>query len=94
MQAISWQPSVPVSYTHLRAHETVLEFVCRLLLEKIHLLCFTLPPALTTPRMLASASLHKPFIYWTNLILTGICQVMHIDWEDEKKKRGEGQHDQ
>ena len=24
----------PVSYTHLRAHETVLEFVCRLLLEK------------------------------------------------------------
>ena len=25
---------VPVSYTHLRAHETVLELVCRLLLEK------------------------------------------------------------
>ena len=24
----------PVSYTHLRAHETVLEIVCRLLLEK------------------------------------------------------------
>src|SRR5665811_157246 len=24
----------PVSYTHLRAHETVLDFVCRLLLEK------------------------------------------------------------
>ena len=24
----------PVSYTHLRAHETVLELVCRLLLEK------------------------------------------------------------
>ena len=23
----------PVSYTHLRAHETVLDFVCRLLLE-------------------------------------------------------------
>ena len=23
-----------VSYTHLRAHETVLDFVCRLLLEK------------------------------------------------------------
>ncbi|WDT36779.1 hypothetical protein PVA38_11040 [Streptococcus pneumoniae D39] len=29
------QPSVePVSYTHLRAHETVLDLVCRLLLEK------------------------------------------------------------
>src|SRR5665811_726433 len=25
---------VPVSYTHLRAHETVLDLVCRLLLEK------------------------------------------------------------
>ena len=30
------QPRVsdPVSYTHLRAHETVLDIVCRLLLEK------------------------------------------------------------
>src|SRR5665811_2143502 len=27
-------PSVSVSYTHLRAHETVLDLVCRLLLEK------------------------------------------------------------
>ena len=26
--------SMPVSYTHLRAHETVLDLVCRLLLEK------------------------------------------------------------
>ena len=26
--------SMPVSYTHLRAHETVLDIVCRLLLEK------------------------------------------------------------
>src|SRR5665811_542912 len=26
-------PAVPVSYTHLRAHETVLDLVCRLLLE-------------------------------------------------------------
>ena len=28
----------PVSYTHLRAHETVLDLVCRLLLEKKTLL--------------------------------------------------------
>ncbi|WDT38016.1 hypothetical protein PVA38_11875 [Streptococcus pneumoniae D39] len=28
----------PVSYTHLRAHETVLDLVCRLLLEKKNLL--------------------------------------------------------
>ena len=27
----------PVSYTHLRAHETVLDLVCRLLLEKKHM---------------------------------------------------------
>ena len=27
-------PARPVSYTHLRAHETVLDLVCRLLLEK------------------------------------------------------------
>ena len=28
------QRTMPVSYTHLRAHETVLDLVCRLLLEK------------------------------------------------------------
>ena len=27
-------PNRPVSYTHLRAHETVLDLVCRLLIEK------------------------------------------------------------
>ena len=31
---ISATPPDPVSYTHLRAHETVLDLVCRLLLEK------------------------------------------------------------
>ena len=30
----STQVLAPVSYTHLRAHETVLDLVCRLLLEK------------------------------------------------------------
>ena len=29
-----WDELMPVSYTHLRAHETVLDLVCRLLLEK------------------------------------------------------------
>ena len=29
-----WAYKKPVSYTHLRAHETVLDLVCRLLLEK------------------------------------------------------------
>ena len=31
----------PVSYTHLRAHETVLDLVCRLLLEKTKQYYFT-----------------------------------------------------
>ena len=30
----NWYWLVAVSYTHLRAHETVLDLVCRLLLEK------------------------------------------------------------
>ena len=38
-QSITWTDEDgnafdPVSYTHLRAHETVLDLVCRLLLEK------------------------------------------------------------
>ena len=32
--ASSYSTALPVSYTHLRAHETVLDLVCRLLLEK------------------------------------------------------------
>ena len=31
---IKFQTLMSVSYTHLRAHETVLDLVCRLLLEK------------------------------------------------------------
>ena len=31
---VSMGELTPVSYTHLRAHETVLDLVCRLLLEK------------------------------------------------------------
>ena len=33
LEALIADPA-PVSYTHLRAHETVLDLVCRLLLEK------------------------------------------------------------
>ena len=33
-QALMAHGVEPVSYTHLRAHETVLDLVCRLLLEK------------------------------------------------------------
>ena len=34
LQGGAHRRSRPVSYTHLRAHETVLDLVCRLLLEK------------------------------------------------------------
>ena len=34
MVTISNYLVTPVSYTHLRAHETVLDIVCRLLLDK------------------------------------------------------------
>jgi len=34
MFADGWDIEMAVSYTHLRAHETVLDLVCRLLLEK------------------------------------------------------------
>ena len=35
MSTLIWRSGViAVSYTHLRAHETVLDLVCRLLLEK------------------------------------------------------------
>ena len=34
LQHLQSKSTGPVSYTHLRAHETVLDLVCRLLLEK------------------------------------------------------------
>ena len=34
MEVEDLRPVAPVSYTHPRAHETVLDLVCRLLLEK------------------------------------------------------------
>ena len=32
--SVIWESEGPVSYTHLRAHETLRHLVCRLLLEK------------------------------------------------------------
>ena len=34
-EQVHQRPNGPVSYTHLRAHETEADLVCRLLLEKI-----------------------------------------------------------
>ena len=34
IKLLEYRKAEPVSYTHLRAHETVLDLVCRLLLEK------------------------------------------------------------
>ena len=41
----------PVSYTHLRAHETVLDLVCRLLLENKNYSCYTLSFTPTLPTL-------------------------------------------
>ena len=41
--------SAPVSYTHLRAHETVLALVCRLLLEKENTTSTRTPARRTVP---------------------------------------------
>ena len=38
----------PVSYTHLRAHETVLDLVCRLLLEKKKIMMTNTHTSITT----------------------------------------------
>ena len=43
----------PVSYTHLRAHETVLDLVCRLLLEKKN----THTPNLYTPPQVSDTNI-------------------------------------
>ena len=40
-----WIYLMPVSYTHLRAHETVLDIVCRLLLENKKILELHIPEA-------------------------------------------------
>eukprot|EP00657_Telonema_sp_P-1_P008787 TRINITY_DN30801_c0_g1_i1.p1 TRINITY_DN30801_c0_g1~~TRINITY_DN30801_c0_g1_i1.p1 ORF type:complete len:113 (+),score=42.32 TRINITY_DN30801_c0_g1_i1:50-388(+) len=44
-----------VSYTHLRAHVTVLDLACRLLLEKKNLLCHSLLPISVPPSLLSFA---------------------------------------
>ena len=43
----------PVSYTHLRAHETVLDIVCRLLLDKTTKLRRTTHHYMTRPRKIS-----------------------------------------
>ena len=45
VDSLNWNRRDPVSYTHLRAHETVLDLVCRLLLEnkkyaRLDLICY------------------------------------------------------
>ena len=59
----------PVSYTHLRAHETVLDLVCRLLLEKKKkytsiMLSIHLPHYISTIQVLASQ--HPPLTHNIN----------------------------
>ena len=50
---------VPVSYTHLRAHETEADRVCRLLLEKIFFLMIRRPPRSTPLYSSAASDVYK-----------------------------------
>ena len=56
--SVMW--SEPVSYTHLGAHETVLDLVCRLLLEKKK------KKQLTTTNTLDNTDAHDSKHSWTN----------------------------
>ena len=51
--------SIAVSYTHLRAHETHLNLVCRLLLEKKFFLMIRRPPRSTLPPSSAASDVYK-----------------------------------
>ena len=48
-----------VSYTHLRAHETLLDLVCRLLLEKNFFLMIRRPPRSTLTTSSAASDVYK-----------------------------------
>ena len=49
----------PVSYTHLRAHETLMNLVCRLLLEKKLFLMIRRPPRSTRKESSAASDVYK-----------------------------------
>ena len=53
------EPANPVSYTHLRAHETSLHLVCRLLLEKNFFLMIRRPPRSTPSNSSAASDVYK-----------------------------------
>ena len=61
----------PVSYTHLRAHETVLDLVCRLLLEKKNIQTKNAPvrsdvQKTTAPRTIRSTTIVQTTMYLVN----------------------------
>ena len=51
--------NAPVSYTHLRAHETDSYLVCRLMLEKIFFLMIRRPPRSTLSSSSAASDVYK-----------------------------------
>ena len=63
-----WIRSKPVSYTHLRAHETRHDLVCRLLLEKKELLSDLKKEELTLTNKIEDMD-HKNLLLSTNLDL-------------------------
>ena len=59
----------PVSYTHLRAHETVLDLVCRLLLDKKHTHTHTQHTLLLTLTLLYKIHKHYSRCFYPSISL-------------------------
>ena len=80
---------VPVSYTHLRAHETPEHLVCRLLLEKIFLM-IRRPPRSTRVRSSAASDVYKrqcPFIRAQPRISSIFCLSSPSIWRSSRSVR-------
>ena len=57
--SLVWEGAIAVSYTHLRAHETHMYLVCRLLLEKNIFLMIRRPPRSTPCASSAASDVYK-----------------------------------
>ncbi|WDT36858.1 hypothetical protein PVA38_11735 [Streptococcus pneumoniae D39] len=67
-----------VSYTHLRAHETVLDLVCRLLLEKKKIL--TPPHTLQCHLLSPSSTLFHIYLHFEPEVLDTEAGVRRQSW--------------
>ena len=81
---------MPVSYTHLRAHETSLHLVCRLLLEKKNFLIIRRPPRSTHCISSAASDVYKRQLYFGGVDAKyfNVGKVERDQIEDYAKRKG------